>query len=74
MTMTRLLIVVSLVIGSACASAMWMTPSPTLDEYPAARVRIYYSGRNCRLEVITATHTVATLTTRCVNVPHRVQP
>jgi len=60
---------------AGCASAaIWVTAQPALDEYPAARVRIYHAGRDCRIEVSTATSTIVTLPTRCMVVTHRVQP
>lgn len=71
----RWLVAALIVVGIGCASAvMWVTPQPILDEYATARVRIYHMGKECRLEVITPTHTVVTLQTRCLIVPHRVTP
>lgn len=70
----RLVAVALLLFLAGCATVMWITPQPVLDEYATARVRIYRSGRSCRIEVITATNTIVTKVTQCLIVPTRMSP
>ena len=69
-----------LVIGVLTAStggcaAKWYLQQPMmLDEYASARVRVYHTGLQCRIEVTTANTTIHTVPTRCVTLPLRPNP
>jgi hypothetical protein len=70
----RVLVGLGLAGAAACATGTWLAPTG-LDDYPAARVRVYYTAAGqCRLEVVTPTETIQTQPTRCARVPHRVTP
>jgi len=68
------LVLLSILVAGCASAAIWVTAQPALDEYPAAHVRIYHAGRDCRIEVTTPTATIVTWATRCMVVAHRVQP
>jgi hypothetical protein len=70
--MRRAAVVVALVLAASCATVVYLTPT-SVDEYAAVRVRIYYGGGQCRIEVVTATETIQTIPSRCARVPHRAQ-
>ena len=72
-----LLLVVALLLlfgSSGCAASIWLGRPLQIDEYASARVRVYASGDDCRVEVMTATLTVVTLPTRCLTVQHATRP
>jgi hypothetical protein len=56
----RQLVAVTLVAALAgCTVALLRTPVSSIDDYAAARVRVYRLGlRLCRAEIITATETI----------------
>jgi hypothetical protein len=72
--MKRLLVAGVLALGAGCGAKWYLQQPLRLDEYPAVRVRVYYTGLRCRIEVSTATETIHTAPTRCVTVPIRVTP
>jgi hypothetical protein len=49
--------------------------SPTLvDDYSAARVRVFRVGAHCRIEVALSNQTLVTALTKCTSIPTRVSP
>ena len=67
-------LVALVVVQVSCAPLLFSRAPIVVDEYPRALVRIYTSGRLCRVEVVTATATLQTAPSRCVLVPHRPHP
>lgn len=63
-----------LALATGCGAKWYLQQPLRLDEYPAARVRVYYTGLQCRIEVTTATETIHTAPTRCVRVPIQRAP
>jgi hypothetical protein len=69
----RRLLIVVVVLGAAAACAarlLWLGPF-VVDEYANVRVRVYRGGRQCRIEIITATEMIQTPVTRCIALPLR---
>jgi hypothetical protein len=67
----RLLAAATLVAALAgCTVTLLRTPASRIDDYAAARVRVYRLGlRLCRAEIITATETIQIGAARCAVVP-----
>lgn len=70
----RLALVTLVVLQVSCAPLIFSRSPVVVDEYPTARVRIYTSGRLCRVEVVMASATLQTAPSRCTLVPHRPTP
>ena len=73
MTRTALALVLAALL-TGCAAKWYLQQPMLLDEYATARVRIYHTAMQCRIEVTTATATIHTVPTRCVTVPLRPHP
>jgi hypothetical protein len=64
----------AMLIAGGCAVAVGLVMRPVaIDEYAAARVRVYRIDQrgSCRVEIITATDTIQTGSTKCFAVPNR---
>lgn len=61
-------------LAASCAPLLLARPAAVVEEFPSARVRIYTSGRLCRVEVILPHATLQSSVSRCALVPHRPTP
>lgn len=71
----RVVAVLTLLAALAgCTAAILRAPTVSIDDYAAARVRVYRLGpRLCRAEVITALETIAIGAARCAVVPQTIR-
>ena len=70
----RLAVIVVLATAVAGCAAALLRPALSIDDYAAARVRVYRLGPQlCRVEVLTATETIQTGAALCVVVPQRIR-